>query len=501
MNAHRLRIGAHVADRLRAHHLADEKRAESISLALGHAYTDAGGSVTIVLADPEAVLLFADDCYDTRSHARAELRLDVRAAAYWHAVESGYTAVVDVHDHHFASDAVFSPIDDADDENTERFFSETMPQFKTGKHPVHAAALLLSRGEWAARVVWSPGAACHGAAMSVDSVGQRYQLLSAMSRDTARPSQARQSEVVPPPIQNRIGGMGVAVVGNGGTGSVAAEALARLGFGTVVLIDPGIVDETNLNRMQGAGPDDIGHPKSEVLARHLSRCCPHVQIHALSVPVWDRSAVAALEQVDCIVGCVDNGETRWWLNRFSVQYMTPWFDCAVLIETLPQLRMSARSSIVIPGAGPCGHCSPLELFPRGRPDDFVDATTLAEQRAAGYVAQTPAMRADPSIYPLNLQAVALAMQELVQWFTGGRPVAHSILCVAASSEKQSAREWQVIDLAAFGGGAAVDCQLCCGTLGRCRSDPLPEPTAQTFEPINFITTSEHHGQDESPSIA
>lgn len=55
----------------------------------------------------------------------------------------------------------------------------------------------------------------------------------------------------------------VAVIGVGGVGSYAAEALARSGVGHIVLMDKDEVDETNLNRQLQTSFDNIG--KSKVL--------------------------------------------------------------------------------------------------------------------------------------------------------------------------------------------------------------------------------------------
>jgi tRNA A37 threonylcarbamoyladenosine dehydratase len=46
----------------------------------------------------------------------------------------------------------------------------------------------------------------------------------------------------------------VALIGCGGLGAILAECLARTGFGGIVLIDDDVLEETNLNRYQGATP-------------------------------------------------------------------------------------------------------------------------------------------------------------------------------------------------------------------------------------------------------
>jgi len=56
----------------------------------------------------------------------------------------------------------------------------------------------------------------------------------------------------------------VAVIGLGGVGSFAAEALARAGLGGLVLVDDDLVEESNINRQLCALRSTIGRPKAEV---------------------------------------------------------------------------------------------------------------------------------------------------------------------------------------------------------------------------------------------
>lgn len=66
----------------------------------------------------------------------------------------------------------------------------------------------------------------------------------------------------------------VAVVGLGGVGGSCAEALARCGIGTLILMDHDTVDVTNLNRQQFATADMIGKAKTEAAANRLSQAAP-----------------------------------------------------------------------------------------------------------------------------------------------------------------------------------------------------------------------------------
>ncbi|MFL6558214.1 MAG: ThiF family adenylyltransferase, partial [Bacillus sp. (in: firmicutes)] len=61
----------------------------------------------------------------------------------------------------------------------------------------------------------------------------------------------------------------VAVLGIGGVGSFAAEALARSGVGRLILIDKDDVDITNINRQLIALLSTVGRPKVEIMEERI----------------------------------------------------------------------------------------------------------------------------------------------------------------------------------------------------------------------------------------
>jgi tRNA threonylcarbamoyladenosine dehydratase len=71
--------------------------------------------------------------------------------------------------------------------------------------------------------------------------------------------------------QERLSRAHVVVLGLGGVGSFAAEALARAGVGRLTLVDGERVDETNVNRQLHALDGEVGRWKAEVLAERLRR--------------------------------------------------------------------------------------------------------------------------------------------------------------------------------------------------------------------------------------
>ena len=71
----------------------------------------------------------------------------------------------------------------------------------------------------------------------------------------------RMGRLVGDPVMERLRNSHVLVVGVGGVGSFAAEALARSGVGTVALMDFDLVCTTNTNRQLQAMRDTVGKPK------------------------------------------------------------------------------------------------------------------------------------------------------------------------------------------------------------------------------------------------
>ncbi|TDY02932.1 tRNA cyclic N6-threonylcarbamoyladenosine(37) synthase TcdA [Thiohalophilus thiocyanatoxydans] len=73
----------------------------------------------------------------------------------------------------------------------------------------------------------------------------------------------------------------IAVVGLGGVGSWAVEALARTGVGTLTLIDYDTVAASNINRQLPALNDTLGEKKSTVMARRIRDINPDCQVDVI----------------------------------------------------------------------------------------------------------------------------------------------------------------------------------------------------------------------------
>lgn len=99
----------------------------------------------------------------------------------------------------------------------------------------------------------------------------------------------------------------VAVVGLGGVGSWAAEALARSGVASLVLIDLDHIAESNVNRQVHALETTLGQAKAQALKDRFALIHPACVVHAIEDFV-DEDNVASLlqaEQLDGVIDCCD----------------------------------------------------------------------------------------------------------------------------------------------------------------------------------------------------
>ena len=99
----------------------------------------------------------------------------------------------------------------------------------------------------------------------------------------------------------------VMVIGLGGVGSWAAEALTRSGVGKLTIIDFDEICITNANRQLHAVQGVVGQKKSNVMAERLRKINPQAQVE--SVPLFynkDTSEQILSLKPDYIVDAIDN---------------------------------------------------------------------------------------------------------------------------------------------------------------------------------------------------
>ncbi len=130
------------------------------------------------------------------------------------------------------------------------------------------------------------------------------------------------NELVTSGFEARFGGIGrlftaeglerirrahVCVVGLGGVGSWAVEALARSGVGALTLVDLDDVCIGNVNRQLHAVSEELGKPKVEVMARRVRAIHPNCSVHPIQEFFLKSNARELLSpKFDYVVDAIDS---------------------------------------------------------------------------------------------------------------------------------------------------------------------------------------------------
>ncbi|OQY45350.1 MAG: hypothetical protein B6242_10585 [Anaerolineaceae bacterium 4572_78] len=110
------------------------------------------------------------------------------------------------------------------------------------------------------------------------------------------------------------------MVGAGALGTYAGLALTvSKSIRKLTIVDPDIVEETNLNRQILFYDDAVGKPKAPELAAKLAMLSTDVDIDSIVSHV----TMEHVRGVDMILSCVDNFEARAYLNHLVGQFDIP----------------------------------------------------------------------------------------------------------------------------------------------------------------------------------
>jgi tRNA A37 threonylcarbamoyladenosine dehydratase len=103
--------------------------------------------------------------------------------------------------------------------------------------------------------------------------------------------------------------MRVCVIGVGGVGSWAVEALARSGVGRLLLIDYDEIAATNINRQIHALGSAIGHKKTRVLSERVLDINPACRVEVIDDFITDRNLFEHLPAdsgIDYVIDAIDS---------------------------------------------------------------------------------------------------------------------------------------------------------------------------------------------------
>jgi tRNA threonylcarbamoyladenosine dehydratase len=105
----------------------------------------------------------------------------------------------------------------------------------------------------------------------------------------------------------RLSSSTVTIVGLGGVGSYAAEALARTGVGRIILVDFDRICVTNVNRQLHALKGTLGKPKVQIMAERLRLINPDATVEARCEFYNAQTAARLLApEPDLVIDAIDN---------------------------------------------------------------------------------------------------------------------------------------------------------------------------------------------------
>lgn len=362
------------------------------------------GAAGLRLCVEEALVADPSD-YLQRERLRATLSPEFVARGLKRARSGGLSLIL-VHTHPFQDWPTFSEIDD----EGERSIAPTLhARAPGGNH----GALVVGRTGFAARLFDADGVATGAIGGIVDAgADPRFH----GSDPDARFDPAlydRNVRAFGRGGQAALGRLRVAIVGLGGTGSFAAEELARLGVGALLLIDDEAIELSNLNRVVGSGLEDVGREKVEVAARSVSRANPDCEVETVTGNVVLESVARRLIDCDFILCCTDSHGSRAVINQVAYQYLVPCIDVGVRIDAVEERVTSAtyRVQMLAPGL-PCLICHPLLNPEAVRRDLMSEDARDADPYVVGF------HEPQPAVVSLNGTATSSAVTMFMAAVTG-----------------------------------------------------------------------------------
>ena len=155
--------------------------------------------------------------------------------------------------------------------------------------------------------------------------------------------------------QQKLRDARVLVFGAGAIGNETLKNLALLGIGKIYVVDFDTVSTSNLSRTVLFRKSDKGKQKAEVAAQRtkelaLEESAGVYWFHGDAV--WELGT-GIFRSVDIVLGCLDNIETRFAINKQCYLANTPWIDAGIY-------ELGGHVSVFTPPKLPCYQCNATE---------------------------------------------------------------------------------------------------------------------------------------------
>ena len=214
----------------------------------------------------------------------------------------------------------------------------------------------------------------------------------------------------------------ISIVGVGGLGSIVAEHLIHMGFHEINLIDPDVLEMSNLNRVVGAYYEDAQKKRSkvDVVKRHATSINPQALVQAYRCDVHDREMESVLALSDWIIVATDNHASRLKAQELSVQYFVPLLSLGVNITVKANTIEDMSGEVITARVGDylCLHClnriNPIKVASERHPDQMIREALVHRGYVSGMDVKEPAVKT------LNTTLATMAVEVLVNQYTEAR---------------------------------------------------------------------------------
>src|SRR6266496_3785152 len=214
----------------------------------------------------------------------------------------------------------------------------------------------------------------------------------------------------------------ISIVGVGGLGSVVAEHLIHMGFHEINLIDPDVLEMSNLNRVVGAYYEDAEQKRSkvDVVKRHLTSINPKATVLACKRDVHDKEMESVLALSDWMIVATDNHASRLRVQELSVQYFVPLLSVGVNITVKGNKIEDMSGEVITARVGDylCLHClnriNPIKVASERHPDQTIREALVKRGYVSGMDIKEPAVKT------LNTTLATMAVEVLINQYTEAR---------------------------------------------------------------------------------
>jgi hypothetical protein len=403
-------------------HLLPGDGNEAVALALCGRRTGQEGQI---LAVHRIVAIPYEEC-PVRLSDRVTWRTDLIEPLLEEAKKKGM-GILKIHSHPGYYDR-FSVVDDDADRD---LFSSIYSWIDDGLP--HISAILLPDGKIIARVVTRTGK--FQAVDMVAVAGDNLCFWHSSNQKATGPEQFEEKnrQFFGDETFSRLRRLSIGVVGCSGTGSPLIEQLARLGVGQLVLVDPDVIKEKNLNRILNSTLHDAltERPKVEVLSEAIEAIGLGTTVVPLPENLIAGPIMRILSECDVLFGCMDSAEGRYYLNRLAAFYSVPYFDLGVRLDadgdggvsyvcgSVHYMQPDGSSLI---GRGMVSmEAVATEGLARRSPGEY------ERQRQEGYIRNVHVER--PAVITINMQIAAMAANEFIARLHPYRRVDNSICAI------------------------------------------------------------------------